>query len=175
MRTGLALLLLAASTITAVPAHAEPGCAVDRLPRTMPQSGSIEERQAADILAACLQQAPARTGPARNQLKARSVTARSVSPAPGTAVSIGTETLEIVDATLVTARGHTEFHVADARLSNVELRADSLSGKLFGLVPITLGNGLPIVPVPYLRLTEVTADNVRVTARTATLHAVDGS
>ena len=173
MRLGLAVLLLAA---TAVPAHAEPGCAVDRLPRTMPQPGSAEERQAADILAACLQQAPARTSPARNRLRARSVTARSISPALGATVSIGTESLEIVGATLEAAQG-TEFRVADARLNAVELKADSLSGKLFGLIPITLGNGLPIVPVPlpYLRLTDVTADNVRVTARTATLHEVDGN
>ncbi|SDM72234.1 hypothetical protein [Allokutzneria albata] len=174
MRFGLAVLLLAAA---AVPAHAEPGCAADRLPKTMPQPGSSGERAVADIIAACLKQAPARTSPARNRLRAASVTARSISPALGSTISIGADSLEIVDATLETARGRTEFRVADARLNTVELKADSLSGKLFGLIPVTLGNGLPILPVPlpYLRLTEVTADNVRVTARTATLHEVDGT
>ncbi|GAA4009490.1 hypothetical protein GCM10022247_34540 [Allokutzneria multivorans] len=174
MRTGLALLLIAAS---AVPAHAEPGCAVDKLPKTVPQPGSADERAAADILAACLRQAPARERQTRNQLRAKAVTARAITPGLGSTVSIDTESLDIVDATVETAQGRTEFHVSSARLDTVELTADSLSGKLFGLIPVTLGNGLPMIPIPlpYLRLTDVTADNVRVTARTATLHEVDGS
>ncbi|WP_086823790.1 hypothetical protein [Allokutzneria sp. NRRL B-24872] len=174
MRTGIALLLFAA---TAVPAHSEPSCAIEELPKTVPQPGSADERAAADILAACLRQAPARERHTRNRLRAKEVTARTINPGLGSSVGIDTESLDIVDATLETAQGRTEFHVSSARMNTVALTADSLSGKLFGIIPVTLGNGLPMIPIPlpYLRLTDVTADNVRVTARTATLHEVDGS
>ncbi|MFB9909690.1 hypothetical protein [Allokutzneria oryzae] len=176
--TRLTVLLLVATT---VPGHAEPapGCAPDRLPKAVPEQGSAEERLAADILAACLTQSPApqaRSRPAANRLRASSVTAKSVTPALGVTVSMDATSLKIVDATLVTAGGRTEFRVADAELGTVELQATSLSGKLFGLIPITLGGGLPVppLPLPYVKLTDVTVDGVTVTARTAALREVTG-
>jgi len=180
------LLLVAASGLlmlcTALPGHAEPapGCAVDRLPSALPRPGSAEERLAAEAVAACLKQtsaSAARSGPIGDSLRAGSVTATWVTPALGTTVTLESQTVEIADAVFQTADGCVEFRLADADLGTVKLEADSLSGKLFGLIPITLGsNGRPMLPVPlpYVRLTDVTAEGVRLTARTATLHSVSG-
>lgn len=166
--------------ITALPGHADPaqGCAVDRLPSILPTPGSAQERLAAEVTAACLKQPPApqaHFGPVRNRMRARSVTAKSTTLQLGSPLTLDSRTVEIVDAILERPDGCVEFRLGDAELGTVQLQADSLSGKLFGLIPITLDNGLPeAVPLPYIQLTDVTAEGVQLTARTAALHEIIG-
>ncbi|GAA3463418.1 hypothetical protein GCM10018963_54310 [Saccharothrix longispora] len=107
----------------------------------------------------------------RGFIRARTAVAHDVRYEQGSRVVLRMGSLELLDAELVPRPG-VVIRVGSSRFSGgVVLEAESLSGKLFDGVPITLtANPLPLsLPAPSVTLTDVVAEDVRLDASTATV------
>ncbi|MGM1059459.1 hypothetical protein [Saccharothrix sp. Mg75] len=108
---------------------------------------------------------------AHGSLRARTAVAHDVRYEQGSEVVLRMGSLELLDAELVPRPG-VVIRVGNSRFSGtVVLEARSVSGRLFGRVPITLAaNALPLsLPAPSVTLTDVVAEDVRLDASTATV------
>jgi hypothetical protein len=106
---------------------------------------------------------------AHSHMRARTVIAHVVRYEQGSRIVLRMQALEVVDAALVAESGAV-IRVGSARFSGViVLEAKSLSGKLFGQVAVTLSTNMPLppLPAPYVTLTDVVADDVRISASAA--------
>ncbi|GGL91451.1 hypothetical protein GCM10010129_38970 [Streptomyces fumigatiscleroticus] len=151
---------LAVGDPTPAPARTPPqNCPAGRLPVADPAHGRRPE--AARAVAACLtgggNRAAAHAG---TTLRAATLTVTGLF-CPPTSRTCRAATIEIRATRLCYAAPGGDTCTASGRVTltgRVRFRADSLHGRTFGLLPLTLSTrAVPPVPLPYLVLTDVEA------------------
>ncbi|MEV0261338.1 hypothetical protein AB0I49_08330 [Streptomyces sp. NPDC050617] len=166
----------AAPAPTPDPAPAPDGerCRRAALPRTAPpEEAPASAREAASALAGCLTggrrpAVPALGGPVVS-LTARTMTVTGLlCPLLPLARGVCRAESVVLDDPVVSYGGDRELCTSARRLTvrgTVRLRAEWLTGRVFGLLPVGFSTRvLPPVPVPYVRLTDVRALGVALSA-----------
>ncbi|MFT7835755.1 hypothetical protein Q5530_06365 [Saccharothrix sp. BKS2] len=108
------------------------------------------------------------TDAAHSRLHAETAVAHVAHQELGDELVLRMQSLELTDVVL-TAESGTVVRVDSSTFSGtVVLRAKSLSGKLFGQVPITLDGTIPLppLPAPQLTMTDIVVEDVQLTAST---------
>lgn len=148
-----------------------PSCTPADLPRTAPHASAVAS--AARAVQACLDAAEARdSAPDGAYLRARTLTVTGLYCPLSVADGVCTAervSLEQVQAGIPGPSGEAGSCTSAHRLTfsgNVRFRASSISGHVFGLLPLTLSTAtVPPVPLPYLSLTDVEASGLWARAR----------